>query len=70
MKYTFETEDEQEAQTLLNAQKSKSAIFDILAEFRKILKYEETLSVSQRVVVENLRDKVLEIIDEHNLPLE
>lgn len=69
MKYKFETDDEQEAQTLLNAFKSKHVIIEIMSKIRNHLKYGE-LKKSEYIAVAKVQDMIINIVGENDLPFE
>lgn len=69
MKYIFETEDEKEAQTLLNAEKSKYVIIQIMTLLRNTLKYQD-LDEKTENFVRNIQDNITEIVAENDLPFE
>ena len=69
MKYIFETEDEKEAQTLLNAEKSKYVIIQIMTLLRNSLKYND-LDENTENFVRNIQDNITEIVAENDLPFE
>ena len=69
MKYIFETEDEKEAQTLLNAEKSKYVIIQIMTLLRNTLKYQD-LDEKTENFVRNIQDNITEMVAENDLPFE
>lgn len=69
MKYTFETDDEQEAQTLLNAFKSKYVIIEIMSKIRNHLKY-DNLPDHEYLAVAKVQDMIINIVGENDLPFE
>lgn len=69
MKYTFETEDEKEAQTLINAQKSEWALQIILEKMRRYIK-DTDMSEEQNQTAHDMQVIVLNVMTENNLPFE
>lgn len=69
MKYTFETEDEKEAQTLINAQKSEWALQVILEKMRRYIK-DTDMSEEQNQTAHDMQVIVLNVMTENNLPFE
>ena len=69
MKFTFETEDEKEAQTLINAQKSEWALQIILEKMRRYIK-DTDMSEEQNQTAHDMQVIVLNVMTENNLPFE
>lgn len=69
MKYTFETEDEKEAQTLINAQKSEWALQVILDKMRRYIK-DTDMSEEQYITAQEMQQIVINVMTENNLPFE
>lgn len=69
MKYTFETEDEKEAQTLINAQKSEWALQIILEKMRRYIK-DNDMSEEQNQTAQEMQQIVINVMIENNLPFE
>lgn len=69
MKYIFETEDEKEAQTLLNAEKSKYVIIQIMTLLRNTIKYQD-LDEKTENFVRNIQDNINIMVAENDLPFE
>lgn len=69
MKYTFETDDPKEAQTLLNAEKSEWALLSILNKMMRFIK-DSDLSEEQNQTAQEMRDIVINVMTENNLPFE
>ena len=69
MKYIFETEDEQEAQTLLNAEKSKYVIIGVMTLLRNTLKYND-LDAKTEHILQNLQDNIYDLVAKNDLKFE
>lgn len=69
MKYIFETEDEKEAQILLNAEKSKYVIIQIMTLLRNTIKYQD-LDEKTENFVRNIQDNINIMVAENDLPFE
>lgn len=69
MKFTFETEDGKEAQTLINAQKSEWALQVILEKMRRYIK-DTDMSEEQNQTAHDMQVIVLNVMTENNLPFE
>lgn len=69
MKYIFETDDEKEAQTLLNAEKSKYVIIEIMNKISHHLKHGE-LKKSEYFAVAKVQDMIINIVGKNDLPFE
>lgn len=69
MKFTFETEDEKEAQTLINAQKSEWALQVILDKMRRYIK-DTDMSEEQYITAQEMQQIVINVMTENNLPFE
>jgi hypothetical protein len=69
MKYIFETDDEKEAQTLLNAEKSKYVIIQIMALLRNTIKYND-LDEKTEDFLTKIQDQIINLVGENDLPFE
>lgn len=69
MKYIFETDDEKEAKTLLNAEKSKYVIIQIMALLRNTIKYNDFDEKTEDFLTK-IQDQIINLVGENDLPFE
>lgn len=69
MKFIFETEDEKEAQTYMNAQKSEWALQVILEKMRRYIK-DMDMSEEEYITAQEMQQIVIDVMTQNNLPFE
>ena len=70
MKATITFEEEDDLRTALDGYKWKLVSWDLDQEFRRLLKYDDTISDEKWHQVEELRTKLREIINDYGLKLD
>lgn len=70
-KLTFDLpEDEHEWDNAIRADAMYCALWDLSQELRTMWKYQEYKTEEEYVIVETIRDKFYEILQEHNINLD
>ncbi len=70
-KLTFNLPDDQhEWDNAVNANAMYSVLWDLSQELRTMWKYQEYKTEEEYVIVETIRDKFYEILQEHNINLD